>query len=259
MPDETKHRVSLLDIVTRGDFTRITESGALRRFRPTGLDEQILSIADAAISRRVPTGLVLPVGGTNAGIILCAAILVAHVARTKKLAAQIAFMTKQLRLRSFYDSLHFRNQRVAEYFPRTLITADGTATDVGHRPLEFVGKTGRLHFATSVRSLGLFGHPLHGIVIEGHPDFEEAVPSLIRDASPHIPILYLASTLPIRYSMTSPFWARFGVGMVRAFASWLARYPTAISFAKPLKHFVQRHSPHMRSPVHLRLLTSIPR
>lgn len=193
MPDETKHRVSLLDIVTRGDFTRITESGALRRFRPTGLDEQILSIADAAISRRVPTGLVLPVGGTNAGIILCAAILVAHVARTKKLAAQIAFMTKQLRLRSFYDSLHFRNQRVAEYFPRTLITADGTATDVGHRPLEFVGKTGRLHFATSVRSLGLFGHPLHGIVIEGHPDFEEAVPSLIRDASPHIPILYLAS------------------------------------------------------------------
>jgi hypothetical protein len=55
------------DVVGRGDLGRDTGGGFIRAFRPSRFDRELLSVADAAVQRCIPTALVLPIPGTYTG------------------------------------------------------------------------------------------------------------------------------------------------------------------------------------------------
>src|SRR5690606_22295768 len=167
--------VGLTEVMERGDLGRITEAGGLRSFRPTEFDGELLETADAAVVTRVPTAFVLPVPGTRTSVLLAAAMLVAHFVRTRRLTAQIALVTKQLELRTFYDRLFCGQERLAHYFPRTLITPDGIISDVGAGRIENKDRPGRLHFVPDLDRLRAARLRLDGIVIESQAADETAV------------------------------------------------------------------------------------
>lgn len=188
-----EHSARLYDIVVRGDLGRVGPDLALRRFRPSGFDAELLAVADAAVDLRVPTALVFPIVGTTTGVLLSAAMLVARFARTHILNAQIALVTKQLKLRSFFDTLHFRKERIAHYFPRTVVASDGTVADLGVRLPQFAGKPGRLHFVSNIEGLGTkLTSRLAGLVVEAHPSYERALHQLVPAMAGRVPVIYLA-------------------------------------------------------------------
>jgi hypothetical protein len=216
--------VGLDGVVARGDLRRRTEAGAIRPFRPTGFDRNLLEVADAALATRLPTALVLPVPGTHTGALLAASILVSHFVHTRRLTAQVALATKQLRLRAFYDTLYIGQQsRLADFFPRTVVAAGGIVSEVGERPRAMIGSgySGRLHFVSElerVAQIGLGHAPgsdhLDGVVIESQASEEQALRRLLATLGCRVPILYLT------VDPTDPLLAEFErVGAVWAWDS----------------------------------------
>lgn len=179
------------EIMERGDLARITESGQLRPFRPTDFDGELLETADAAVRTCIPTAFVLPVPGTRTSALLAAAMLVAHFVQTGKLTAQIALVTKQLQLRTFYDTLFCRRERLAYYFPPTLITPDGSISDIGAGRREDHDRPARLHFVPDLSRLRMARLQLDGVVIESQAADESEVRRFLAIFGGEFPLLYL--------------------------------------------------------------------
>lgn len=187
--------VGLADILERGDLSRQDGDRFFQTYGASAFDLEILDVADAAIRARVPTALLLPVPGVNTAVLLATCILVDHFTRHRALTAQVALVTKQLRLRAFYDQLYFKRAHLADFFPRTLVTGSGPI-DVGARPSSYSDRPGRLHFLSNLAALGDVGCPLDGVVVEA----DAAQPREVRGA-----LERLGGRVPFIYVATNPF------------------------------------------------------
>lgn len=195
---EPPRSIGLTDIVVRGDLRRLDDNGLVRPFQPTAFDQNLLRVADAAVARQLPTGLVLPVPGTNIGVLLASAVVIAKFARTRQ-ATEVGLVTKQLHLRAFYDRLYIgRDTRLADSFPRTIVAADGIVSDVRPRSQNSVPTFGRLHFVTDLSRVSAirYSHApgrggLDGLVIESQAAQHEDVRRVIAELAGKVPILYL--------------------------------------------------------------------
>jgi hypothetical protein len=183
--------IGLEEIVERGDLGYLSPTGIVRRFRPTDFDSELLETADAAVAKRLPTAFVLPVPGTRTSVLLAAAMLVAHFARSRTLTAQVALVTRQLSLRAFYDTLYCRNERLVRYFPRTLVTPGGIISDVGDRLMESRDRPGRLHFVPDLDRVRAARIPLDGIVLESQATTEQSLRQFLSSFGRDVPLLYL--------------------------------------------------------------------
>jgi|GEM_PF-5259115 len=185
--------VGLEEIVSRGDLRRFVAPGIVRPFRPSGFDHELLSIADAAVQTKLPTALVLPVPGTNTGVLLAASVLVAHLTRTESLTAQVALVTKQLRLRSFYDSLCCKGERLVDYFPRTVVTRDGTISEIGDRPPALIRTPGRLHFVPELVRIRSLREGLNGVIVESAASDEDVLHQILTAFERRVPVIYITA------------------------------------------------------------------
>lgn len=182
---------SLDGVVDRGHLKRrIDPGGYLRAYSPSGFDQSLLAVADRAVALRKPTAIVLPIAGTNIGVLLAASVLVAHFVRSRSLSAHVALVTKQLALRRVYDTLFCRDQRLADFFPRTVVSSSGIS-DVGSRPIQLMGQSGRLHFISDLRLVSSMPQSLDGIVVESLASEEGALRGLLERVGNHAPVLYL--------------------------------------------------------------------
>lgn len=211
--------IGLERIVVNGNLRRLINPGCVRMFCPTEFDRNLLKLADAAVNSCIPTALVLPIRGTNTGVLLAAAILISHFVRTRQLTAQVALVTKQLQLRSFYDTLHIgQRERLGDYFPRTIVTSRGGVSGVGNRTGSVTSHPGRLHFVSQIRSVEEIrvghhrgGASLDGLVIESQASEESVLRHLIEILAGKVPILYLTTdpydSVLADFERTGAVWA----------------------------------------------------
>lgn len=189
---EEKDNVGLADILERGDLSRRDGDHLFQVYDPSAFDLEILDVADSAVSGAVPTAVVLPVPGANTAVLLATCILVDHFTRHRSLTAQVALVTRQLRLRSFYDTLYFRREHVVDFFPRTLVTG-GSPVDIGRRPVDFADRPGRLHFMPNIQSLADIGVPLDGVVIEAAAAEPGEVANVMKQLGRRVPLIYVTT------------------------------------------------------------------
>ncbi len=172
---------------------RIAGTREPQRLAPTAFDSAVLDLIDASVSRCIPTGILLPIGGTHVPVIAAAAMLVRHISLTESRKGRIVLVTKDLGHRSFYRSLHFGKEPLHEHFPLQLILAGGTCSSVGDqaRYLE-----GRFRVAIDVDRVIATGEHHDGIVVEAGA----AEPSDMRKL-----VKANRGTVPIVYFTTNPF------------------------------------------------------
>jgi hypothetical protein len=216
-PQQEREDVGLADILERGDLSRREGDHLFQVYDPSAFDLEILDVADSAVSAAVPTAVVLPVPGANTAVLLATCILVDHFCRHRSLTAQVALVTRQLRLRSFYDSLYFRREHVVDFFPRTLVTG-GSPVDIGTRPADFTDRPGRLHFLPNIQSLADVGAPLDGVVIEAAAAEPGEVANVMNQLGRRVPLIYVT---------TNPFDEHLGAFMEKgAVWAWDAAWLT---------------------------------
>lgn len=184
--------VGLADILERGDLSRRDGERLFQAYRASVFDLEILDVADAAIGSRVPSAFLLPVPGANTAVLLATCILVDHSVRHRELTAQVALVTRQLRLRAFYDQLYFRREHLVEFFPRTLVTGSGPV-DVGTRPPAYRDRPGRLHFLSSLTALTDVGSALDGVVVEAEAVEPREVEEALQRLGERVPFIYVAT------------------------------------------------------------------
>lgn len=153
----------LAGAVTRGVLKRGTGGRALP-FSPTGLDVELLRAVEAAAASLVPIAIVLPLPGTAAPLLLGAAALIGAVMRERSLTSQAAVVSPHLASRILYDQLFFKDQRLADYIPRTAVSVDGRPRVVG-KPRRDAG--GRLHLVSDLSRLSGWAACLSGIAVDG--------------------------------------------------------------------------------------------
>lgn len=198
---EQERKASLEGVVDRGDLRHLPDGKRVPvRFRATGFDHALLEVADGAVESGVPTAIVLPVADTRTPVLLAAAMLISHLARTQRPTAHVALVSKQIGLRRFYDSLHLRRDcHLAEFFPRTVVDPTGLAMDYSNLAPEVLKKRGRLHFVPGVErleELKLKRSPSQvvpdGLVIESQACDEKSLCRLLaRKVAGDVPVVYL--------------------------------------------------------------------
>lgn len=188
---------SLVDVVERGDLRKKTENGTIKPIEGTSFDLAFLKIANAAVREKFPTAIVLPVSASNTSILLSAVILTDNCIRAgsndskASITAQVALATKQLRLRSFYDDIFIKKERLSNYFPRTIVSED-KVSKVGDRPKEFYGRTGRLHFLSDLSRLDKIDpEKLNGIVLESAAASSQWMDGTLKKFGNKIPVIYI--------------------------------------------------------------------
>lgn len=178
----------LADVVTEGNLRRDID-GELYDFRPSGFDIEVLKLANDAINERVPLGLLLPVGGLRVAPVLAASILVQQFMESRRLTAKVAVVSKQLTLRSFYNSFYITDQRLADFFPLEIILPNGKLSRLA-KPFS----KGRFRFALNIARLESLGDQYEGIIIEAGTGTPEEVDRIISSAGDNnISLIYLTT------------------------------------------------------------------
>ncbi|MGY2121323.1 DISARM anti-phage system protein DrmE domain-containing protein [Nocardia gipuzkoensis] len=163
-----------------------------RRFEPTELDIELLSIVDAAADRGIPLGLVLPLAGTAAPMLVGAASLVGAIRRSGRLDVQVGLVARNLAPRALYDRLYIKEQRLADFVPRTTVGVDGDVRIVGEAARD---SQGRLHITSGLDRLGAAEATLAAIVIDASASSPEALERTLRRCK----------TNSVVYMTTNPF------------------------------------------------------
>jgi hypothetical protein len=172
--------------------------GALRRrigparsvpFAPTALDDELLAAVDEAVVRRCALGVVLPVHGTPAAILLGTATLVGAIRRTGSLDVEVAVVSPRLSARTLYEDLTLDGQRISEFIPRTSLGRDGLPRIAG-RTSRATG--GRLHIANDLSRVRGSLDRLQGIVIDALAATPSELGRLLT-GRPGVPIVYLTA------------------------------------------------------------------
>lgn len=194
---------------TRGDTTRSNTAdglgaavyrGALRRrvgrrnlpFAPTGLDQELLGAADAAMSADRPLGVLLPFPAPRVSTVLGTAMVCSAVRRTGDLDVEVAVVSPRVAARTIYEELAFGEQRLSDFIPRTTVAPDGVAVTFGH-PRRACG--GRLHFASDIDRLAGTLDRVMGLVIDARSE----------GAGPLRRVLARSDRPPLIYLTTDPF------------------------------------------------------
>lgn len=162
----------------------------VRRFSPSALDVEVLDVVDAAAASGTPLGLVFPLAGTAAPILVGAASVMNAVRRTGDLHVQGALVGRNLQSRALYDRLHFYDQRLADFLPRTVVDPDGEVRTVGRARHD---GGGRLHVISRLERLHSISDPLSSLVIEGSAASTESVREVLADPRRPDSIVYITS------------------------------------------------------------------
>ncbi|MFB9460566.1 DISARM anti-phage system protein DrmE domain-containing protein [Streptomyces antimycoticus] len=159
-------------------------------FVPTAFDFELLSAVEAAVAAAVPIAVVLPLPGTTAPLLLGAATLVRAILRDRSLGHQVAVVSPHLASRTLYDQLFFKDQRLADYVPRTSVSVDGLVRVVG-TPRRNSG--GRLHLVSGLARLSSWSDQLSGLVIDGAAASTDDLRRKLAQASDVSPLVYLTA------------------------------------------------------------------
>jgi hypothetical protein len=179
----------LREAVLRGTLRRRLGRGRSAPFAPTALDDELLAVADEAVARRRPLGVVLPFPGTPAPILLGTATLVGAIRRTGALDVEVAVVSPRLSARELYEELTFDDQRISDFIPRTTVGPDGIARVVG-RPGRDTG--GRLHIANDLSRVRGTMDRLQGIVVDGQAATASELDRLLAHGT-GVPVVYLTA------------------------------------------------------------------
>src|SRR5689334_17149822 len=117
--------------VLDGTLRLKADGDRLRRFTPTMLDTDLLSVVEAAVMSGIPLGLVFPLAGTSVPLLVGATALVGMVRQSKSLRVSAALVAANLSSRMLYDRLCFESQRLADFIPRASIDPDGGRRVIG--------------------------------------------------------------------------------------------------------------------------------
>lgn len=118
-----------------------------------------------------------------------AASLVGAIRRSGDLETQVALVASGLASRVLYDRLYFRDQRLADFVPRTTIDPEGGLRVVG-APSHDGG--GRLHVLSKLERLRFIEDSLAALVIDASAASPEAMRALMR-RSPFRSIVYITT------------------------------------------------------------------
>lgn len=179
----------LVAALTRGVLKRRV-GGRIVSFAPTAFDVELLSAVEAAVAADVPIAVVLPLPGTTAPLLLGAATLVRAILRDRSLGHQVAVVSPHLASRTLYDQLFFKDQRLADYIPRTSVSVDGLVRVVG-TPRHDSG--GRLHLASGLARLSSWSDQLSGLVIDGAAAGMDDLQRKLAQVSEASPLVYLTA------------------------------------------------------------------
>ncbi len=148
-----------------------------RPFEATKLDVELLNTVDAAADRGIPLGLVFPLAGTSAPMLVGAASLVGAIRRSRRLDVQVGLAAKNLAPRVLYDKLYIENQRLADFVPRTAIGIEGDVRTIGAPPRDSLG---RLHITSSLDRLIVVDPALEAIVIDASASVPQSLENALR-------------------------------------------------------------------------------
>ena len=121
----------LRQAVIRGVLRRRVGSARSVPFAPTALDDELLAAVDEAVLRRCALGVVLPVPGTPAAILLGTATLVGAIRRTGSLDVEVAVVSPRLSARTLYEDLTLDDQRISEFIRGRAWAGTGSRASVG--------------------------------------------------------------------------------------------------------------------------------
>lgn len=206
LPDRTTAGAArpplLTDVIVRGTLRRAAAPGDRHAHAPvpTGLDRELLAVVDASVATAIPTGLVVALPGAAVPMLLAAATLVGAVAQTRRTDVSVAVVSRQLRLRPFYDTLHMGTIPLAAAIPRASIGPAGPSAPVLHPTLQRLGRTagaGRTYLTGDADRLTadpalLAG--LAGIVVDSSAATAEQTAALLAaTAGRAVPLLYVTA------------------------------------------------------------------
>lgn len=175
-----------LRLRTRGPSSRATS------FAPTGLDDELLRAADAAIAFRIPLAFVLPFPAPAAPIYLAATAILGAIATNRGSDVEVAVAATHLTAATTYDHLYLRNERLGAFVPRVRISADGAP-----RGRALPGGRGRLFIASALPRLEGLLSELDALVIHASAmagaDLGAVLAHSRISKSGRLPVLYLTS------------------------------------------------------------------
>lgn len=181
----------MADVVRRGALRRSVpgQSGPVA-LSPTGFDAEVLDVIDAAVAGCVPTGVLLPVGDTNAPVVTVAAMFVRHLDLTRERTARVALVSRDLGHRSFYRSLHFGSEPLQDHFPLQVVKPGGKLSPVGDSA-RFLD--GRFRVSTDIDRLIAVGESHDGIVVESGAADPAGMERLVGTSGGAVPVVYFAT------------------------------------------------------------------
>lgn len=177
-----------------GERGRGSRPARTTTFAPTGLDDELLRAADAAVASRTPLAFVLPFPAPAAAVHLAAATILGTVAANRGSDVSVAVAATHLSNVITYDHLYLRSEQLSALIPRVRVTTDGSIR--GHVP---ASASGRLYVSGALRRLGELLGSIDGLVIDASAvtgdDLDTALRTFDRDAArtPRPAVLYLTS------------------------------------------------------------------
>lgn len=166
------------------------EGGRGRPFTPTAFDAEMLGVADAAIARGIPLGLFSSLPGTSAPLLLGAAGVVGAILNTRSLAVQVGVVSANLTSRTLYDQLYFREQRLADFVPRTRVDVEGRPQVIG-RPNQTT--PGRLHLTGELSRILGWIERLDALIIDGTRVDRNELEKVVERCLSRVALIYLTS------------------------------------------------------------------
>lgn len=159
-------------------------------FGPTGLDVELLAAAGAAMARRVPLGVVLPLLGTPTAVVLGAASVVGAVLHRGKVNVRVAVSSPRLGDRLWYDQFALGTQRLADFVPRASVAADGTVRVLNGPTSEMAG---RLYLTSRVDRLKGVRPQLEGVITDADACTQDELLDLLSGTRRRPPVIYLTT------------------------------------------------------------------
>lgn len=144
----------------------ILRAGSKAAFAPTCLDRELLAVCDAAVHRRLPLVLVLPLAAPDTAVTLAAAAIVSAVVHRRDLSASVAVAARNLASATSYDRFFMRDQQLAQFVSRARVGPDGKVTVVRRGQ----SAAGRLYVSTSLERLTPLLPGLDAVVVDSTAD-----------------------------------------------------------------------------------------
>jgi hypothetical protein len=184
-----QRNAGLADAVLSGTL-RYAEGGRIRPFTPIKFGAELLTVADAAIADRMPLGVVLCLPGTSAPLLLGAAGVVGAILKCGNLTVEVAVASPNLTSRTLYDELYIREQRLADFIPRTRLDLNGNAHVMGN-PRHDAG--GRLHLTGALDRVTRWLDKLDALIVDGATTNPEVLRTIVERSSDKTALIYLTS------------------------------------------------------------------